>query len=367
MRSIEKFEVNLIVDLINENGFSIDAFALEKDFHVGAALAALSKIKDPTFDLVFCGGTCLSKAYGLLERLSEDIDFKVVTKPSITLTAGKLRSALSKLKQKVFEALIAEGFDKEQFEESFVVDGRTKMVTIDAKDSNKYITFNVRYRSHFEKASDMRSRLQIELNHTSLSMPKVNREAESLFDRLRGTDPKSAVKIDCVNLTEAAVEKLISFPRRLAMHMRTVAANPEDDSKRWALDPTLVRHIYDIHEINRISPATLENHGVISTLMRGAIEKDAFDFMAQHPEFVDSPVAELKWAMAEVATNPDIEDAYLRFIKVMVYGSQKPDFKSALAVFDRLLSIACTPHSDLSFKKEREEKLAKISSTKNAS
>ncbi|MDE2416563.1 MAG: nucleotidyl transferase AbiEii/AbiGii toxin family protein [Burkholderiales bacterium] len=134
MRSIEKIEANQIVDLINEDGLSIDAFALEKDFHVGAALAALSKIKDPTFDLIFCGGTCLSKAYGLLDRLSEDIDIKVVTKPGITLTAGKLRSALSELKQKVVDALIAEGFDKEQFEETILVNERVKKVAIDARD-----------------------------------------------------------------------------------------------------------------------------------------------------------------------------------------------------------------------------------------
>ncbi|MDL2356269.1 MAG: nucleotidyl transferase AbiEii/AbiGii toxin family protein [Pseudomonadota bacterium] len=31
------------------------------------------------FRWVFCGGTCLAKAYGILERMSEDVDFKVVT------------------------------------------------------------------------------------------------------------------------------------------------------------------------------------------------------------------------------------------------------------------------------------------------
>ena len=220
MRSIDKNEAAQIVDLINEEGLSIDAFALEKDFHVGAALTALSKIKDPTFDLIFCGGTCLSKAYGLLDRLSEDVDIKVVTKPGMDLTPGKLRSALSALKQKVVDALIAEGFDKEQFEETKDVDGKKVKVAINARDSNKYITFSVRYLSHFQQADDMRGRLLIELNHTSLSRPKISLTAESLFERLRGANPKLPVKMDCVDLTEAAVEKLISFPRRLAMHKR---------------------------------------------------------------------------------------------------------------------------------------------------
>ena len=366
MRSIKSIEARQIVDLINEEGLSIDAFALEKDFHVGAALSALSKIRDPAFDLIFCGGTCLSKAYGLLERLSEDVDIKVVLKPGVVEPDNKLRPTLSKLKQTIVESLISEGFDPEQFEETHVVEGKTMKVAIDARDSNRYITLNVRYSSHFDKPGDMRSRLQIELNYTSLSMPKVSRSAESLFDRLRGADPKSAVKMDCVDLTEAAIEKLISFPRRLAMHMRSVAKNPGDPAKHRPLDPTLVRHIYDIHEINRLVPGAFVDHESLSKLMRNAIKKDADDFMLQHPEFADYPVSELKMAMSEASSNPDIEAAYLRFMNVMVYGDQRPDFISALAVFDRLLSIACAPHSELSFKKEREERERRLQSKRQS-
>ena len=97
------------------------------------------------------------------------------------------------------------------------------------------------------------------------------------------------------------------------------------------------------------------------------MEKDALDFIHQHPEFTDNPVAELKWAMAEAGSNPDIGDAYLRFMKVMVYGDQKPDFEFALKVFDRLLSIACAPHSDLSFYDERQARQTKMASAKVAS
>lgn len=88
MKSIDSAQAQQIADLINEEGLSIDAFALEKDFHVSSALTAISKISDPTFDLVFCGGTCLSKAYRILERLSEDVDIKVAFKPGMELTAN---------------------------------------------------------------------------------------------------------------------------------------------------------------------------------------------------------------------------------------------------------------------------------------
>jgi predicted nucleotidyltransferase component of viral defense system len=74
-----------IMDLISEQGLGIADFALEKDFIVFDVLRALSTLKHPNFDLVFCGGTCLSKAYGLLDRVSEDVDIKVVNKPKVVL------------------------------------------------------------------------------------------------------------------------------------------------------------------------------------------------------------------------------------------------------------------------------------------
>lgn len=195
----------------------------------------------------------------------------------------------------------------------------------------------------------MRSRLQIELNYASLALPSIRRPAESLFDRLLAVGLVSSIPMDCVALPEAAIEKLISFPRRLALHMRSVAANPDNPAKHRALDQTLVRHIYDIHEINRMAPETFQNPEVISHLMHGAMEKDAKDFFHQHPEFAEAPVDELKWAMREASASSEIEATYRRFLDVMVYGEQKPDFKTAMAVFERRLMEACGPHLLLSF------------------
>jgi hypothetical protein len=72
----------------------------EKDIHVTDVLAALSNLKvshghfkglkkgelskiDDGIQLVFAGGTCLSKAHRLIARMSEDIDIKVILLPLI--------------------------------------------------------------------------------------------------------------------------------------------------------------------------------------------------------------------------------------------------------------------------------------------
>ena len=51
---------------------------LEKDEHLTDALRAVFALDFECVELVFCGGTSLSKAHGLIERMSEDADLKVV-------------------------------------------------------------------------------------------------------------------------------------------------------------------------------------------------------------------------------------------------------------------------------------------------
>ena len=51
---------------------------VEKDWHVIRAMQAISQVDSGIFRLVFAGGTCLARAYKLVQRMSEDVDFKVV-------------------------------------------------------------------------------------------------------------------------------------------------------------------------------------------------------------------------------------------------------------------------------------------------
>ena len=51
---------------------------VEKDWHVVKALAAIATADTAPFRLVFGGGTALSRAHGLIRRMSEDIDLRIV-------------------------------------------------------------------------------------------------------------------------------------------------------------------------------------------------------------------------------------------------------------------------------------------------
>ncbi|MFT4929558.1 MAG: putative nucleotidyltransferase component of viral defense system [Phenylobacterium sp.] len=57
---------------------AVDESFVEKDWHAMQLAKVLQSIQSSSFQLVFSGGTSLSKGYHLIERFSEDLDFKVV-------------------------------------------------------------------------------------------------------------------------------------------------------------------------------------------------------------------------------------------------------------------------------------------------
>ncbi len=78
---------------------------LEKDVIVVEALRAIAAIKIAGLTLTFSGGTCLAKAYKLLERMSEDIDLRVSFENRGNLTRSGIRTGLRKLKIAVVQTM----------------------------------------------------------------------------------------------------------------------------------------------------------------------------------------------------------------------------------------------------------------------
>lgn len=84
----------LIIGAANE--LAILTNVIEKDYYVTITLKALAeKIKD----LVFKGGTSLTKCYQLLDRFSEDIDlsYTAEAEETITVTEPVIRQFKSRM------------------------------------------------------------------------------------------------------------------------------------------------------------------------------------------------------------------------------------------------------------------------------
>lgn len=77
MKTISPDQARVIEESRAEGIVALRAAILEKDILVTEALRAIWEFDLPSVALTFSGGTCLAKAYGLLERMSEDIDLRV--------------------------------------------------------------------------------------------------------------------------------------------------------------------------------------------------------------------------------------------------------------------------------------------------
>lgn len=89
--------------------YGIDAAIIEKDYYVTLLLRSIASLVP---DIIFKGGTSLSKCYRLIDRFSEDIDLSIFEeneKPS----EGRRR----KLKEGIVEAVNAAGLNLENFDE----------------------------------------------------------------------------------------------------------------------------------------------------------------------------------------------------------------------------------------------------------
>lgn len=339
MKTISKATATLISDFSVETELSLPAYALEKDYHVLDAIKIVSAMApNAYFRLVFCGGTCLAKAYGILDRMSEDVDFKVVPNDAgVILGTAALRREMRVYVNSIIAALESEGFGKDS-------------VLRRSRDDNKYTALDISYGSVFAKPDSLRPHLLFELNHTEFADGTATLPVGALFDRLAFGAYRDGIDIECVSLREALAEKLVSFPRRLAMqlskmeHGSTLAGQPG-----W--DHALVRHLYDVNRIGEAHPDMLRHPDAIRSLVARAVSKDAGEFTNQHPAFALAPRAELTGALAYAKASKELADQYDRFIADMVYAptDKVTSYAQSTLAFESLLVeiLAEIPDRDL--------------------
>src|SRR5580692_2165157 len=82
----------------------IDPAFVEKDWYVVQLIRLLMATDLFSAQLIFTGGTALAKAHRLLQRFSEDIDFRLVYPALATLSRNERRKQLSVLKQLIHSA-----------------------------------------------------------------------------------------------------------------------------------------------------------------------------------------------------------------------------------------------------------------------
>lgn len=277
---------------------------VEKDLHVVRVIAALAGLDAAPFDLVFGGGTALARAHRLVRRMSEDVDFKIVSRAAAPVSRSALRRQLDGLRPRVSAALQAAGF---------AFDPADKAVTW-ARDEGHYAVWQLPYPSDSGARDGLRPTIKVELTHAPLRRVAVRLPVRS-FVAEATRKPPEVPELACVSVVETAAEKLVSLTRRTAMEVAGTSRDP---------DATLVRHIYDLHMMReRVDPTA------VAELARQIAEADARQFIHQHPAYAADIAGETRKALDALRTDPLHRARYSAFVAAMVYGD-RVDFSVAM-------------------------------------
>jgi predicted nucleotidyltransferase component of viral defense system len=291
-------EVSLLKD-INEE-------FIEKDWFVTQVIKLLAEYEYLDFAIIFAGGTSLSKAHKLIQRFSEDIDFRIDAPSLVGQSDNYVRKALSKFKNNVV------GLLTKQF----------SIVRVDARDSNRHIMIGLAYPTLYGQLDALRPHIKLELTLSSLHLPAIFLPVSSFINEVVRKSPEVA-KIACIDPVENAADKLSALVWRVPSRSRG-----ENDRQ-----PDLVRHL---HDLALLSKKALDSPEFVG-LARATIDKDD----NRSDEIAGLGLAEKLAGMVVVLeTETNYPDEYQTFVNGMTYGKNAliPTFNEALASLKRIIA-----------------------------
>jgi len=311
MRALSAQRRELIDALVAEADIGgVTAGLLEKDEHLTAALHAVFALEFEHASLVFCGGTSLAKAHGLIERMSEDADIKLVLSGQAeSWPPSRLRRYLGdEVRARVTGALESMGLVED-------------VALRRSLNNNRYVHSQWAYARAYDGIAALRPHLQLELVVRSPVLTTETAVLGALTDRLAGRSGAVA-SVAVVAVAETLAEKVLSFLRRFALH--------RSGQMQQAWDTALVRHIYDAHCIVLQRPNVVDDAvAAFVVLTRG----DVLEFDYQYPAFAQNPKAVLLGALTQAAHDQQTRDEYDKVLLPLVYGAGKYSFEQAWGSF----------------------------------
>lgn len=286
----------------------INAAFIEKDWFVTQIIKLLSTISYQDYTIVFTGGTALSKAYNLINRFSEDVDFRIIAPNLEFLSKTQQRDSLSSFKKFIVQQL------KTQFE----ID-ESKII---ARNGNRFIAVEINYPTYFSRTDALRSHILLELTVSELNLPALQKPVSSMINQV-SKKQSEVLQMICINPVESAADKLSAITWRIAERVR----GSENDS------PDIVRHLHDLAILKNLA---LENPQFTS-VVQNALERDN-----NRSELLQGYSIEEKFAQLLNIINSDTiyPKEYIRFVNAMSYAvpDKIPTFQDAAQSLNILIN-----------------------------
>ena len=298
----DRAELTSTIDGVAER-IGLNRFVVEKDYWVTEALRGIAR----EFDITFKGGTCLSKAYELTRRFSEDVDL-LAPDPSEPGDSGK---QIKKKREAVLKGIIAEA------EHALGDHGSLREHGSEGKNRASHVFWDARFGLDGDETTPdaipleagIRRSVLIEVRYKAGDWPSETRPVTSLLaaalDELGDIADYADLqpfKVKCVHPGRTAIEKLTIFSlitaetfeadvdrHRPARHLYDVHLLLQDESTRALLaDSNMRRAIFDEHQ------AGTRDHGQELEWPDGGYHSlYLFNASAEHDALIDAALAEL--------------------------------------------------------------------------
>jgi predicted nucleotidyltransferase component of viral defense system len=287
----------------------VDASLIEKDWYAMRIIAVVARVKHPTMRLVFSGGTSLSKGYGLIQRFSEDIDFKVAMP-----AAGLNRGAFREYREQIVKAIRAGS-------EDWSLD----KAGIKSLNESRFFKCEIAYRQQFRKTSALRPNVRLEVTFDPPALPFEERPLQSFVAQAQKHDPE-VTSIPCVSPVETAADKLSALVWRVAIRDRK---NPQDDA-------TFIRHLHDLAALEGVIDKSNEFVPLVQKCLVKDASRDKQSGTATLP-----PVERLRRMLDILESDPLYQAEYEQFVLGMSYAAdaERLNFRAALQVATRLVDL----------------------------
>lgn len=215
-------DADLVADVAAE--LAINPAFVEKDWYSVQVLKRIAEYQGTAVETLFSGGTSLSKGYGLIQRFSEDLDFRCrYLSPSSGNQNKKARSAYRSDIIDCVQTINAIELDLSE-----------------VKAASNYIKFPLSYPHQHDAHTALRPNLKIEFSFTQPRLCPRRKSIQSLVSKLTDSPPET--EILCLSPIETGADKLS------ALTWRVLRRNRSDLSD----DPTLIRHLHDLCALHSV-------------------------------------------------------------------------------------------------------------------
>ncbi|TXL69142.1 nucleotidyl transferase AbiEii/AbiGii toxin family protein [Vineibacter terrae] len=270
---------------------------IEKDWHVVRAIGVIASVNVPGVTPVFSGGTSLAAAWRLIQRFSEDIDFKVrIDAPN----PSAARTRRGKFRETVLEELAKAGF---------VPDGDVLIGNM-----SRFFRASFHYGAQFPPAMGVRPGLQIEMTFSGTLLEPQSRPVQSLMSWAQKSAPEVPALL-CVDPVETAADKISALAWRAAVRDRAAETD----------DPSIVRHIHDLAAL----AASAQESTRFGPLARSVLAADAR--RTKRPDA--DGLALLRAMLPTIAADRLWQVEYERFVEAVAFGAdaERITFEQAMA------------------------------------